>query len=76
MMFFGGDAPETMLGVDVQGAPIYTRAFWPGLPFAQTEPGGCTPGIPGGAAAARPSAAVLAAAAALAAGLLVLAPRP
>jgi hypothetical protein len=69
--YLGGEGVEAMFAVTGDGLPVYQRAWWPGLPFADNEPGGCTPGVPGGAAASAPSAAALALAAAVA--LLALA---
>lgn len=76
--YYGYDAPEVALNVKPSnGAPIYVRSWWPGLPFTPNKVGGgaaapvCTPGSANGAAAAAPGAvallAVLAAAAAAAA---------
>jgi len=72
--YLGGSSVEPMFEVDDDGLPVYQRAWWPGLPFADFEPGGCTPGIPGGAAASAPSALALSLAAALALALALLPP--
>jgi hypothetical protein len=70
--YLGGSDVEPMFEVDAEGLPVYQRDWWPGLPFADNQPDGCTPGIPGGAAATAPGALALALAAAAATALLAL----
>ncbi len=70
--YLGGSGVEPMFETDGEGLPVYQRDWWPGLPFADNQPDGCTPGVAGGAAAAAPGALALGAAAAVVA-LLALA---
>jgi len=52
--YFGGDAPEVVSASQYNaktGAPIYTRAWWPGSPFRDgiADAAVCTPGTVSGA---------------------------